>query len=1221
VERLEARELLSISGFVWGGLHFDASQGVTPPDTIAAAGPTYIVEAVNSNLAFINRATQAATVQATTSFFTGTHTLVSDPSVSYDEATHKFIISVLDIDTTGLKETLDVAVSNGGDPTVAANWTKFTVNLAETASQATNSVPGNYGATVWGDFDRFGSNDQAYVWTVNMFTFATSGANAPINQNSLFDHVQVIAIDKSNLSNVHTVDLPGWDSTNQVIVNENLMPVKMHGTPTGPMWFAEETNYADPSGSASSLRLVDVNNILTAAPGDFHAVDVTVPTYQFTPVADTSDTHNHPWNRGDVNTNAQQLGTADVMQTNDTRLLSASWRVVGGQEHLVLTQTVTDTTGVAKARWYDFNTGNVSAPTLYQSGVIDPGPGIFTYFPSADIDPVGDIGMTYIESSPSEYVSMYVTGKHLGDTTMQPGVLVTAGTTPYTFSGFLISEPSPHRAGDFSGTEVDVDANGNPINGFVSANEYATTVSGGFFGNYTGVWGTSVVTYALSPVATPSLGALSPAQTTEGQNYNGTIPISNGTGTFTLQSTSGLGSLTAAINGSNVVISGTAPAASTVNFSVTIQDSTGATATNNYTLTVNAAPTLGTLAPPQASVGQSYSGTIAIGNGTGPFSLQSTSGLGGLTAAINGSNVVISGTPSAAGTVNFSVTVQDAAGATVTNNYALSVVNLALGTLAPAQTTTGQSYSGTVPIVNGTGPFTIQNTSGLGGLTAAINGSNVVISGTAPSAGTVNFSITVQDSTGATATNNYALTVNAAPTLGALSPAQTTAGQSYSGTIAISNGTGPFALQSTSGLGGLTAAISGGNVVISGTAPSAGTVNFSVTVQDSAGATVTNNYSLTVNATPTLGALSPATATAGQSYSGTIPISNGTGPFALQSTSGLGGLTAAISGSNVVISGTPSAAGTVNFSVTVQDSAGATATNNYTLTVSAPTVRNIEDFDTSHTYHVVFPPLTFATSAAASQPGTPGDLGLINHPGNDWVYRDDSAAQVGRGDTITAWVQFHNKADGSAYFAFGATSTPTGSPLSTYSLVVVPNGNNNQLQLQQNSFTSRINSTIGSHTASGAIQANHWYRLVVAWGANGAITGRLYDGNSTTPLNTVSAQDSSVLGFAGGIGFHATGNNDKYWDSVTAVHNLAASASRIVQLGGGTSGSGPATGGDGQNGQGSQISNPLSLSGLATFFGAENSAFQNFDLPIGEPSFLGFEFGSLGPSNRKDRSP
>ena len=368
--------------------------------------------------------------------------------------------------------------------------------------------------------------------------------------------------------------------------------------------------------------------------------------------------------------------------------------------------------------------------------------------------------------------------------------------------------------------------------------------------------------------------------------------------------------------------------------------------------------------------------------------------------------------------------------------------------------------------------------------------------------------------------------------------------------------------------------------------------------------------------------MSPATATAGQSYSGTIPISNGTSAFTVQSTSGLGGLTAAISGSNVVISGTPSAAGTVNFSVTIQDSAGATATNNYTLTVTAPTARNIEDFDTSHTYHVVFPPLTFVTSAAASQPGTPGDFGLINHPGSDWVYRDDAAAIVGRGDTITAWVQFHNRADGRAYFAFGATS------LATYSLVLVPNGNNNQLQLQQNSFTSQINSTIGSHTASGALLANHWYRIEVAWGATGLITGRVFDGNSTTPLNTVSAQDSSVLGFSGGIGFHATGNNDKYWDSVTAVHNLAGGSSRVVRLGGGTNGSGPATGGDNQDAQGEfadgasrGFSDSLFLADLAAFSHGVASPFQNADYLIGQSDFLGFEFGSFGTGHRKDRSP
>jgi hypothetical protein len=157
--------------------------------------------------------------------------------------------------------------------------------------------------------------------------------------------------------------------------------------------------------------------------------------------------------------------------------------------------------------------------------------------------------------------------------------------------------------------------------------------------------------------------------------------------------------------------------------------------------------------------------------------------------------------------------------------------------------------------------------------------------------------------------------------------------------------------------------------------------------------------------------------------------------------------------------------------------------------------------------------------------------------------------------------------------------------------------------------------------------ANHWYRLEVAWGATGLITGRLFDGNSTTPLNTVSANDSSVLGFSGGIGFHATGNNDKYWDSVTAVHNLASGSSRIVQIGGGNNTSGRATDGDNQDAQGAFIdgasgkfSDSLFLSDLAAFSQAVASPFQNADYLIGQPGFLGFEFGSFEIGNRKGRS-
>src|SRR5262249_3466698 len=155
------------------------------------------------------------------------------------------------------------------------------------------------------------------------------------------------------------------------------------------------------------------------------------------------------------------------------------------QQHLVLTQTVNSDAdpGVAKARRYDFNTTAATNPTvpvpLSGSGEINPGAGVYTYFPSAAIDPAGDIGMTYLQSSATEYLSMYASGKQLSEPAMEAGVVIAGGNSADTGP-----DGAPHRAGDYSGTAVDVNAAGAPVNGFWSANEYANN----------GVWGTALVT-------------------------------------------------------------------------------------------------------------------------------------------------------------------------------------------------------------------------------------------------------------------------------------------------------------------------------------------------------------------------------------------------------------------------------------------------------------------------------------------------------------------------------------------------------------------------------------------------------------------------------------------------------------------------------------------------------------------------------------------------------
>src|SRR5262249_23132100 len=152
----------------------------------------------------------------------------------------------------------------------------------------------------------------------------------------------------------------------------------------------------------------------------------------------------------------------------------------------------------------DFNTSSATDPAvnvpLSGSGEINPGAGVFTYFPSADIDPAGDIGMTYLQSSSNEYLSLYITAKQSAEMAMETGVRAPAGNSALTGP-----DSSPHRAGDYSGTVVDINTGGAPTNTFWSANEFANN----------GVWGTALVTYTVSAPSPPP-GAFVTASTPSG---------------------------------------------------------------------------------------------------------------------------------------------------------------------------------------------------------------------------------------------------------------------------------------------------------------------------------------------------------------------------------------------------------------------------------------------------------------------------------------------------------------------------------------------------------------------------------------------------------------------------------------------------------------------------------------------------------------------------------
>ena len=469
VEPLERRVLMTVTlGTNFRGMTFSDTIGYVPPDTIAAVGPSHIVECINANIAIYDKSGNQLSKQTLSSFFSGfTHgSIISDPQVLYDDVSNRFVVAVADISPNAQTSNIDFAVSNTSDPTQGFSE-KQQINTKEfVALQAQNA-----GKTFFSDFPRMGFNADVYTLTFNMFGF-------PLNATSPYDHVQVLNIVKSSVLDANSATLTTTVADRNGLSNSTMTPASMHGATAGlPMVFVQETLNASGLPTGSAVRL-DIEKNPATAP-TFADLDISVPAYQVGALGATPP--------------ANQPAAAQIT-TNDSRILNVSY--LGG--YLVASQTV-GLSGVANARWYMFDivprTGH-PLPTLVQSGNITR-TSLSTYFPSVEINRSGDIAMTFMESGSTEYMSMYVTGRKWTDPlgTMQIPRLVKAGEAAYSAFG----DTSPYRAGDFSGISVD------PTNGsFWAANEYATAKNFGI--QFLANWGTWIGNFTVTSGPTSASG-------------------------------------------------------------------------------------------------------------------------------------------------------------------------------------------------------------------------------------------------------------------------------------------------------------------------------------------------------------------------------------------------------------------------------------------------------------------------------------------------------------------------------------------------------------------------------------------------------------------------------------------------------------------------------------------------------------------------------------------
>jgi len=591
--------------------------------------------------------------------------------------------------------------------------------------------------------------------------------------------------------------------------------------------------------------------------------------------------------------------------------------------------TYTPTPGYAGPDSFTYTATNAGGTSTPATATITVSPPTITYTPSSPA--AGTVGVAYSQS---------VAG-------------ASGGATPYSYtlaSGSLPAGITLASNGTLSGTPT---ANGT-FNVTVRVTD-SSTGTGPFSAT------SGALTLTINP-PTINYAPSIPLPATVGTSYSRSLASASG-GTSPYTYTIASGSLPAGLTlASNGTLSGTPTAGGTFNFTVTATDSsTGGgpfSATSGaLTLTVNT-PTI-TIAPASLtnpSVGTAYSQSVTASGGTPSYTYAVTAGAlpAGLTLSSSGA---ISGTPTASGTYNITITATDSSTGTGpytgSNAYTVTVNGPAL-TLTPSSGTTfngtaGSPVSATFTAGSGTSPYTYVISTGAlpAGVTLSPTGT---LSGTPSVAGNFNFTVKATDSsTGAGApfsiSGSYTLAV-VAPTI-TLSPSTLSlpaVGNAYSQTITASEGhPTTFTYNVSSGLlpAGLALDINTG--VLSGTPTAAGTFNFTITATDGGGFTGSQAYTVTVGAGTVV--LNPATLTgtaAETPYTHSFAASGGTAPYTYTLASGSIPAGLALSSAGV-LSGTPTAAGTFNFTVKATDSStgtGApfTASQSYTLTVNAPTI-------------------------------------------------------------------------------------------------------------------------------------------------------------------------------------------------------------------------------------------------------------------------------------------
>jgi formylglycine-generating enzyme required for sulfatase activity len=340
--------------------------------------------------------------------------------------------------------------------------------------------------------------------------------------------------------------------------------------------------------------------------------------------------------------------------------------------------------------------------------------------------------------------------------------------------------------------------------------------------------------------------------------------------------------------------------------------------------------------------GLPFSAAFTVEGGVPPFSL-ATDGLpDGIEATLRGSSVRVSGTPAEAASVEASLTVTDADGTVATRPLSLKVVPYDLEVVRPPAKALAGKFNEPLEVAleakGGKPPYrwTVDGDLPPG---ISLSPSTGAIRGTPRNTGSFRVEATVTDGNRLSASRAITLKVKADAleiSLPGDEMPKATAGLPVAATLEINGGVPPYKVDGEGAAPDwLDLTVRGGDLVASGTPPSAGKVEIPITVLDANGAKAAAKLALEV-APYDLALAAPAMAEAkpGAAFELALDTTGGKPPYRWSAEGSLPpGLRLATSQGS--IAGTPSDVGEFPLTVEVKDANGMAVSTNLTISVAS----------------------------------------------------------------------------------------------------------------------------------------------------------------------------------------------------------------------------------------------------------------------------------------------